>query len=66
MGGFLSTPPAPGVAGFNLYNVFVAIVGAVINLVFYRLMAGAGASLRREIFTVALPPETELERGSTA
>ncbi|MBV8449125.1 MAG: GlsB/YeaQ/YmgE family stress response membrane protein [Hyphomicrobiales bacterium] len=41
VGGFLFTQlGATGVTGFNLYSMFVAIVGAVVVLVIYHMIAG--------------------------
>ena len=39
--GFLFTQlGATGVTGFNLYSMFVAVVGAVVVLVIYHMIAG--------------------------
>ena len=41
VGGFLFTQlGATGVTGFNLYSMFVAVVGAVVVLVVYHMIAG--------------------------
>jgi uncharacterized membrane protein YeaQ/YmgE (transglycosylase-associated protein family) len=41
VGGFLFTElGATGVTGFNLYSMFVAVVGAVVVLVVYHMIAG--------------------------
>lgn len=41
VGGFLFTKfGAVGVTGFNLYSMFVAVIGAVVVLVLYHLIAG--------------------------
>jgi uncharacterized membrane protein YeaQ/YmgE (transglycosylase-associated protein family) len=41
VGGFLfRTFGMPGVTGFNLYSMLIAIVGAVVVLVLYHLIAG--------------------------
>ena len=41
VGGFLFTAVgATGVTGFNLYSMFVAIVGAIVVLVLYHAMFG--------------------------
>ena len=41
VGGFLFTQfGASGVTGFNLYSMFVAIVGAIVILVIYHAIAG--------------------------
>jgi uncharacterized membrane protein YeaQ/YmgE (transglycosylase-associated protein family) len=41
VGGFLFTQlGATGVTGFNLYSMFVAVVGAVVVLVIYHMIAG--------------------------
>jgi uncharacterized membrane protein YeaQ/YmgE (transglycosylase-associated protein family) len=44
VGGFLfSLVGAEGVTGFNLYSMFVAIVGSVVVLVIYHFVAGRPA-----------------------
>jgi uncharacterized membrane protein YeaQ/YmgE (transglycosylase-associated protein family) len=44
VGGFLfSVVGAEGVTGFNLYSMFVAIVGSVVVLVIYHFIAGRTA-----------------------
>jgi uncharacterized membrane protein YeaQ/YmgE (transglycosylase-associated protein family) len=44
LGGFLfSLAGAEGVTGFNLYSMFVAIVGSVVVLVIYHFIAGRAA-----------------------
>jgi uncharacterized membrane protein YeaQ/YmgE (transglycosylase-associated protein family) len=41
VGGFLFTRfGATGVTGFNLYSMFVAVVGAVVVLVLYHALVG--------------------------
>ena len=45
VGGFLfSLMGAEGVTGFNLYSMFVAIVGSVVVLVIYHFIAGRPAA----------------------
>ena len=45
VGGFLfSLIGAEGVTGFNLYSMFVAIVGSVVVLVIYHFIAGRPAA----------------------
>ena len=45
VGGFLfSLFGAEGVTGFNLYSMFVAIVGSVVVLVIYHFIAGRPAA----------------------
>ena len=44
VGGFLFTYlGAAGVTGFNLYSMFVAVIGAVVILVLYHLVRGRRA-----------------------
>jgi uncharacterized membrane protein YeaQ/YmgE (transglycosylase-associated protein family) len=44
LGGYLfSAFGATGVTGFNLYSIFVAVVGAAIVLWIYHAIAGRGA-----------------------
>ena len=38
--GIYSRPSATGITGFNLYSMFVAIVGAVVVLWFYQAVSG--------------------------
>jgi uncharacterized membrane protein YeaQ/YmgE (transglycosylase-associated protein family) len=41
VGGFLFTQfGAAGVTGFNLYSMFVAVVGAIVVLVLYHMIVG--------------------------
>ena len=41
VGGFLFTQlGATGVTGFNLYSMFVAVIGAIVVLVLYHAMIG--------------------------
>ena len=47
VGGWLfRTFGMPGVTGFNLYSMLIAIVGAVVVLVLYHLIAGGRTSTR--------------------
>ena len=44
VGGFLFTQfGAAGVTGFNLYSMFVAVIGAVVVLVVYHAVVGRGS-----------------------
>ena len=44
VGGFLFTQlGATGVTGFNLYSMFVAVIGAVVVLVVYHMVVGRRA-----------------------
>jgi uncharacterized membrane protein YeaQ/YmgE (transglycosylase-associated protein family) len=44
VGGFLFTYlGAAGITGFNLYSMFVAVIGAVVILVLYHLVRGSRA-----------------------
>jgi uncharacterized membrane protein YeaQ/YmgE (transglycosylase-associated protein family) len=44
VGGFLFTYlGAAGISGFNLYSMFVAVIGAVVILVLYHLVRGRRA-----------------------
>jgi uncharacterized membrane protein YeaQ/YmgE (transglycosylase-associated protein family) len=46
VGGFLFTRlGATGITGFNLYSMFVAVVGAVVVLVVYHMIAGRSTTL---------------------
>jgi uncharacterized membrane protein YeaQ/YmgE (transglycosylase-associated protein family) len=41
LGGFLMNQfGQPGVTGFNVYSIFVAVLGAVVLLFLYRMFAG--------------------------
>jgi uncharacterized membrane protein YeaQ/YmgE (transglycosylase-associated protein family) len=45
VGGFLfSLIGAAGITGFNLYSMFVAVVGAIVVLVAYHALFGRGAA----------------------
>jgi uncharacterized membrane protein YeaQ/YmgE (transglycosylase-associated protein family) len=46
VGGFLFTQlGATGITGFNLYSMFVAVVGAVVVLLIYHMIAGRSTTL---------------------
>jgi uncharacterized membrane protein YeaQ/YmgE (transglycosylase-associated protein family) len=47
VGGFLfSLVGAAPVTGFNLYSMFVAVIGAIVVLVLYHAVVGRGQSVR--------------------
>ena len=47
VGGYLFTAlGAAPVTGFNLYSMFVAVVGAIVVLVIYHLVVGRGRAVR--------------------
>lgn len=46
VGGFLfSELGATGITGFNLYSMFVAVIGAVVVLLVYHAVAGRGRAV---------------------